>query len=334
MTPVRWGVLGVAHIAVSKVIPAMQKSQHAKVIAIASRDQAKARAAADRLGISRAYGSYEELLDDPEIEAVYNPLPNHLHVPWSIRAAERGKHVLCEKPIALSADEARQLLATRDRTGVQIGEAFMVRTHPQWHKVQELIEAGRIGQLRLVTGHFSYYRRDPNDIRSRQEWGGGALMDIGCYPIMISRWLFDAEPAEVVSLIERDPDMRVDRLVSAILRFETGQAAFSCSGQLVPYQTMQVFGTTGRIAVQIPFNAPSDADCRIFVDDGRDLAGGGIETITFPPIDQYTLQADRFSEAVRGVGRVPVPLESAIGNMAVIDALFRSAETKGWQPVG
>lgn len=332
--PVRWGVLGVANIAVKTVIPAMQKSKLARVTAIASRDKSKARAAADRLGIPRAYGSYEELLDDPEVEAIYNPLPNHLHVPWSIRAAEHGKHVLCEKPIALSASEARDLLAARDKTGVLIGEAFMVRTHPQWHKVKELITEGRIGELRLVTGHFSYYRRDPNDIRSRPEWGGGALMDIGCYPIAISRWLFEAEPVEVMSLIERDPDMQVDRMTSAMLRFETGQATFSCGGQLVPYQTMQIFGTAGRIAVEIPFNAPSDGDCRIFVDDGRDLDGGGIETITFPPIDQYSLQADRFSEAVRGVGKVPVPLESAIGNMAVIDALFRSAETREWQPVG
>ncbi len=334
MIPVRWGVLSTANIALKQVIPAMQKSELADVVAIASRDKAKARAAADNLGIPRAYGSYDELLDDPEVEAIYNPLPNHLHVPWSIRAAERGKHVLCEKPLALSANEARDLLAARDRTGVQIGEAFMVRTHPQWHKVRELIAAGRIGELRLVTGHFSYYRRDPNDIRSRPEWGGGALMDIGCYPITISRWLFDAEPEEVVALVEYDPDMRVDRLASAILRFADGQATFSCAGQLVLYQTMQVFGTSGRIGVEIPFNAPSDGDCRVFVDDGRDLVGGGTETITFPPVDQYTLQADRFSEAVRGVGKVPVPLENAIGNMAVIDALFRSAATRQWERVG
>jgi predicted dehydrogenase len=331
---VRWGVLGAANIALKKVIPGMQKSELASVVAIASRDKDKARAAASHLGISRAYGSYDELLDDPEIEAIYNPLPNHLHVPWSIRAAEHGKHVLCEKPIALSADEARQLLAVRDKTGVKIGEAFMVRTHPQWLKVKELVASGRIGALRLVTGDFSYYNRDPNNIRSRPEYGGGALMDIGCYPIFISRWMFDAEPGEVVSLIERDPDMKVDRMISAILRFDAGQAAFSCSTQLVPNQTMQIFGTTGRISVEIPFNAPPDRPCRIFVDDGSDLFGGGIETITFPTVDQYALQADAFSEAVRGVGTVPVPLESAIANMAVIDALFRSAEIKEWQIVG
>jgi predicted dehydrogenase len=317
----------------TKVIPAIQKSEFGKVVAIASRDLDKARGAAEPLGIPRAYGSYEELLDDDDIEAIYNPLPNHLHVPWSIHAAERGKHVLCEKPIALSADEARQLLTARDKTGVQIGEAFMVRTHPQWLKVKELIDGERIGELRLVTGHFSYFNRNPSNIRSKREWGGGALMDIGCYPIFISRWLFDAEPVEVMSLIERDPDMDVDRLVSAILRFDAGQAAFTCATQIVHYQRMQIFGTSGRIEVEIPFNAPSDRESRIFVDDGRDVIGSGIETITFPPVDQYVLQADQFSKVVRGIGKVPVPLESAIANMEVIDALFRSADVNRFVPV-
>ena len=322
--PVRWGVLGAAKIALTKVIPAIQKSEFGRVVAIASRDIAKSREAADHLDIPRAYGSYEELLDDDEVEVVYMPLPNHMHVPWSIRAAERGKHVLCEKPIALSADEARELLAVRDKTGMQIGEAFMVRTHPQWLMVKELIDGGRIGELRLVTGHFSYFNRNPSNIRSKREWGGGALMDIGCYPIFISRWLFDAEPVEVMSLIERDPDMDVDRLVSAILRFDAGQCAFTVGTQIVPYQRMQVFGTTGRIEVEIPFNAPSDRESRIVVDDGRDVIGSGIEIIRFLPVDQYVLQADLFSQAVRGIGSVPVTLENAIANMEVIDALLRA----------
>jgi predicted dehydrogenase len=331
ITPVRWGVLGTAKIALEKVIPATQKSALAQVVAIASRDIAKARAAANRLGIPRAYGSYQELIDDPEIEAIYNPLPNHLHVPWSIRAAEQGKHVLCEKPIALTAREARELLEVRDRTGVQIGEAFMVRTHPQWFKVKEIVASGKIGELRLIAGHFSYYRRDPDDIRSRVDWGGGALMDVGCYPITLSRWLFGAEPTEVIGLIERDPDMKVDRLTSGLLRFERGQATFSCATQLVSYQTMQIFGTTGRIGVRIPFSAPPYDEYQVFVDDGSDWAGSGIETIAFPPVNPYTLQADRFSEVIRGVGSAPVSLEDAIGNMVVIDALFRSAESREWE---
>jgi predicted dehydrogenase len=312
----------------------MRKSALAQVVAIASRDIAKAQAAANDLGIPRAYGSYQELIDDPDIEAIYNPLPNHLHVPWSIRAAERGKHVLCEKPIALTAREARELLEARNRTGVQIGEAFMVRTHPQWLKVREIVASGRIGELRLIAGHFSYYRRDPADVRSRVEWGGGALMDVGCYPITISRWLFGGEPKEVIGSIERDPDLQIDRLTSGLLRFENGQATFSCAMQLVHYQTMQIFGTTGRIGVGIPFSPTPLEECRIVVDDGRDVEGSGIETITLPSVDQYTTQTDRFCEAIRGVGSVPVSLEDAVGNMAVIDALVRSAESRQWELLG
>jgi predicted dehydrogenase len=325
--PVRWGILGAANIAVNKVIPAMRASAISRPLAIASRDIAKAQRAAERLGIPRAYGSYEELLADPDIEAVYNPLPNHLHIPWSIRGAQAGKHVLCEKPIALTADEARTLLAARDANRVQVAEAFMVRTHPQWLEVERLVASGAIGPLRLVSGLFSYYRRDAADIRSRPEWGGGALMDIGCYPIFIARWMFEAEPTDVVAMIDRDPELGVDRLTSAMLRFPKGYATFTCAGQLVHYQRMQLLGERGRIEVEIPFNAPPDVPTRIFVDDGSLLGDASAKAIEFPPVDQYAVQADRFSEAVRGVGSVPVSLETAIGNMVVIERLFRSART-------
>jgi predicted dehydrogenase len=329
--PVRWGVLGAANIAVRKVIPAMQRGERTRVVAIASRDIGKARVAAKELGIDRAYGSYDELLADPAVDVVYNPLPNHLHVHWTIRAAEAGKHVLCEKPLALSADEARQLLAVRDRTGVHIGEAFMVRNHPQWIAVRDMIREGRIGELRLIAGHFAYYRRDPKDVRSNPDWGGGGLMDVGCYPITMSRWLFGEEPDAVIGLIDRDPELRVDRIASGLMRFPSGQATFSCAMQLVHYQRMQIHGTTGRIEVQIPFNAPNDRPCRIFFDDGRELGDASAKPIDFPVVDQYTLQSDRFSDAVRGIGDVPVPVEDAIANMAVIDALFRSAESRCWE---
>jgi predicted dehydrogenase len=331
VAPVRWGVLGAANIAVRKVVPAMQRGERTSVVAIASRDVVKAKAAASALGIPRAYGSYEELLADPEVEAIYNPLPNHLHVPWTIRAAEAGKHVLCEKPLALSADQARELLGVRARTGVQIAEAFMVRTHPQWLAVRDMIRAGRIGELRLVAGHFAYFRRDPNDVRSNPEWGGGGLMDVGCYPITMSRWLFGEEPDSVIGLLDIDPELRVDRIASGLMQFPSGQATFSCAMQLVHYQRMQIHGTTGRIEVQIPFNAPNDRPCRIFVDDGRELGDASAEAIDFPVVDQYTLQGDRFSDAVRGIGSVPVSVEDAIANMAVIDALVRSAESKCWE---
>jgi predicted dehydrogenase len=329
--PVAWGILGAANIAVRRMIPAMQRNTRCRVVAIASRDERKARAAADALGISRAYGSYAELIADPEIEAVYNPLPNHLHVPWSIRAATAGKHVLCEKPIALSAAEARELAAVRDECGVQIGEAFMVRVHPQWLAAHELVRQGRAGAVRLITGHFSYNRRDAADIRSSVEFGGGALLDIGCYPIMLARWIFGEEPTHVIADVDRDPEFGVDRLTSAILRFEQGQATFSCAGQLVPYQRMHIHGSLARIEVEIPFNPPNERRSRLLIDDGSQLAGAGAEVVDFEPVDQYELLATRFSEAIRGGGAVPVSLEDSIANMAVIDALFQSSRTGQWE---
>lgn len=328
---VRWGVLGVANIAVEKVIPAMQRGEWSAVTAIASRDRHKAEGAARRLGIAKAYGSYEELLQDAEIEAIYNPLPNQLHVPWTRKAMEAGKHVLCEKPLGLTAEEARTLIAVRDRTGMKIGEAFMVRTHPQWLRTRELIESGCIGELRSVVGFFSYFNRDPANIRNLPECGGGGLMDIGCYPIITSRFAFGEEPSRVLGLIERDPEMKIDRLTSALLDFPSGHSIFTCSTQLVLYQRMQFLGTEGRIEVEVPFNAPNDRPCRISIDDGRDLLGGGMSTEEFPTCDQYTIQGDLFSRAIREGGEVAVPLEDAIRNMAVIDAIFRSAESGRWE---
>jgi predicted dehydrogenase len=332
---VKWGVLGAASIAVRKVIPGMQRGQYCEVAAIASRDVAKARAAAASLKIGKAYGAYEELLADPEIEAIYNPLPNHLHVPWSIKAMEAGKHVLCEKPIALNAAEARRLLSMRDRAGVKIGEAFMVKTHPQWLRTKELIREGRIGELRAVVGVFSYFNRDAKNVRNKAEWGGGGLMDIGCYPITMSRCMYGAEPLQVSGVLERDPEFGVDRLASGILEFSAGHAVFTCSTQMVPYQRMQFLGTKGRIEIEIPFNAPPNKKTRIFVDDGSDVAGAGIKVETIPACDQYTIQADVFSKAILEDGEVSVPLEDAIANMAVIDAIFRSAESGMWEkPAG
>src|SRR5881396_1229661 len=240
---VRWGILGAARIAVRKVIPGMQRGEWSEVAAIASRERRKAEDAARKLGMPKAYGSYEELLADTEIEAVYNPLPNHLHVPWSINAAEAGKHVLCEKPLSLTVAEAKTLLDARGRCGVKIGEAFMVKTHPQWLRTRELIRKGVVGDLRSIVGVFSYFNRDPENVRSKLEWGGGGLLDIGCYPITTSRFIFGEEPVSVLGLIERDPDFKTDRLASAILEFPSGQAVFTCSTQLVPYQRMQFLGT-------------------------------------------------------------------------------------------
>jgi predicted dehydrogenase len=328
---VKWGVLGVANIAVRKVIPAMQLGEWSEVVAIASRDLRKSEKAAELLGIAKAYGSYQELLVNPQIEAIYNPLPNHLHVPWSIKAVEANKHVLCEKPISLSVAEARTLLAARDRAGVLVGEAFMVRTHPQWVRTLGLIRSGRIGELKAITAAFSYFNRDEKNIRNVADSGGGGIMDIGCYPIHLSRFIYGEEPTRVIGLLERDPDFKTDRLASAILDFPSGQATFTCSTQMVPYQRMQFLGTKGRIEVAIPFNAPPDHETRIYIDDGRDVFGSGVTTDTFPICDQYTIQGDVFSKAVRGQGPLPVPIEDAIANMAVIEAVFRSAESGRWE---
>jgi predicted dehydrogenase len=327
----RWGVLGAANIAVKKVIPAMQRGEWSEIVALASRDVGRAREAARSLGIPKAYGSYEELLADEEIEAVYNPLPNHLHVPWTTKAAEAGKHVLCEKPISLDVAGARELLALRDRTGVRVQEAFMVRTHPQWTTTVELIRAGRVGELRAAAGFFSYFNRDPANIRNRQETGGGALMDIGCYPVTVSRFVFGEEPRRCLGLVERDPEMGVDRLSSAVLDFPSGQSVFTCSTQLVPYQRMQFFGTRGRIEVEIPFNAPTERPTRIFIDDGSDIFGSGVEVKEFASCDQYTIQGDLFSRAAREGGEQPIPLEDAVKNMAAIEAIFRSAGSGRWE---
>ena len=319
---VRWGILSTANIALKKVIPAMQRSPWCEITAIASRDLSRARAAAGELQIPKAYGSYEELVADDSIEVVYNPLPNHLHVPWTLKAAEAGKHVLCEKPIALNAEEARTLIDARDRYGVRIQEAFMVRTHPQWLETRRLMQTERIGTLRSITGFFSYFNPDPANIRNQLELGGGALMDIGCYPITISRWLFETEPRRVLGLIERDPEFGTDVLATAVLDFPSGHSTFTCSTRLAPYQRMMFHGTEGRIEVVIPFNAPNDRSTQIILND---------EAIEIPVCDQYEIQGTLFSQALRENKEQPIPLEDAINNVTVIDAVFRSAANGDWE---
>jgi len=330
-TKLRIGVLSTASIGIRKVIPGMQRGQGTTVTAIASRDLARAREAAGALNIPTAYGSYEELLADENIDAIYNPLPNQLHVPWTIKAAEAGKHVLCEKPISMTVAEVKTLLDVRKRTGVKICEAFMIRSFHQWLRLRELLDERRIGELRVVTGGFSYFNVDPANIRNRVETGGGALYDIGCYLIHSSRYAFGQEPTRVVAAIDRDPEMGTDRLTSAILEFSGGQAVFTCSTQLIPYQRVQFLGTKGRIEIEIPFNAPIDRPTRIFIDATGDLTGSGITTETFPAGDQYTFQGDAFARAICDNTEVPVSLEDAIGNMAAIEALFNSAKSRNWE---
>jgi predicted dehydrogenase len=319
MNKIRFGVLSVAKIGTAKVIPAMQKCRHCEVTAIASRDPVRAQEAATKLGIPKAYGSYEELLADPSIDAIYNPLPNHMHVPWSIRAAEAGKHVLCEKPLGLHPEEAEELISARNNAAVRIAEAFMIHVHPQWLRTRQIVQSGEIGELRTMHCVFSFFNRDPANIRNRPEYGGGALMDIGCYPIHASRWIFGAEPNRVSARIERDAGFGIDHTVSGLLDFPNGQALFTTSMQMNPYQRVHFFGAKGSIEIEIPFNAPPDRETRIFI-----RTGATDRTETFPVCDQYTLQGDAFARAILDDGEVPVSLENALGNMKVIAALLQA----------
>lgn len=330
MSKLRWGVLGAAKIALYKVIPATQASERNVVAAIASRSLDKARAAADQCGVATAYGSYEELLADPNIDAIYNPLPNHLHVPWSIKALEAGKHVLCEKPVGLSSAEARELVAAAEaHPRLKVMEAFMYRHHPQWQAAKLLVYEGRIGALRTIFSFFSYFNVNADDIRNQNDIGGGAMMDIGCYPVSLSRFIFDAEPSRVAATIERDPKFQVDRLSSAILQFDGGTSVFTCSTQVAPYQRVHLVGETGRVEIEIPFNAPPDRPCKIWLQ-----TEAGIEEIELPTTDQYTVQADLFAAAVAEDQPVPTPLSDAVANMAAIEAIFAAGASGAWTTVG
>jgi len=326
MTPVRWGILSTALIGTQRAIPGMLKSKELQVAAIASRDLQRAEAAAAALGIAKAYGSYEALLADASIEAVYNPLPNHLHVPMTLAAAQAGKHVLCEKPMALNAAELEVLRPHASR--VHIREAFMVRFHPQWIEVRELVRRGVIGELRFIQMPFSYFNDNAANIRNMADIGGGALYDIGCYAVVAGRWFFESDPKRVIAAVDRDPVFQTDRTTSGVLDFGGGrQLTFTVSTQSARYQRIQLVGTKGRIEIQIPVNAPQDAPCRYAIDDASALDGAGIRTITLPVADQYQLQAEAFSRAVRTEQPDAAALDDAVTNMRIIDALFASEKS-------
>jgi predicted dehydrogenase len=320
---VRWGVLGAARIATVKVIPAMQRATNARVVAIASRTAASATAAASALNIPTSHGSYEALLDDPQVDAIYIPLPNHLHVEWTLRAIAAGKHVLCEKPIGLTSTDVARLIAARDASGVAVQEAFMYRAQPAWRETRALIDAGRIGDLRAVVGVFSYFNADPANVRNVKAWGGGGLYDIGCYLINSARWAFGSEPVHVHGAIERDPVSGVDRLTSMLLEFPNGHATGVCGTQMTPYQRVQFFGTTARLEIEIPFNLAPDRPARLRLDDGSALDGSSGEWITLPAADQYTIQAEELSAAILRGAPAPYPLEDSLANTRVIEAVFR-----------
>ena len=320
---VRWGVLGCASIATHKVIPAMQRSERCDVVAIASRDAALATSTAREVGIPRAYGSYDSLLADDDIEAVYIPLPNHLHAEWTLRAAAAGKHVLCEKPLAMSAAEAAEMVDGCAAAGVLLMEAFMYRLHPLWQRVRSLVDDHDIGELRAIQTFFSYHNVDPTNIRNIADYGGGALMDIGCYPINVARWMFGGEPDGIVATVRRDGRFGTDVLTSAILDFGGRHATFTCSTQGEDDQRVHLVGTAGRLFVEIPFNIPPDRPTRIVRAAGGDPpVAPDLQLIEVPAADQYGVQGDAFSTAVREGSGVPIPPTDAIGNLAVIEHIL------------
>ena len=326
MKKVKWGILSTSNFAQTKVIPAMLKSQHTELLAIASRDLSKAQVTANKFGLPKAYGSYEELLADSEIDVIYNPMPNHQHVPWSIKALEAGKHVLCEKPVGLNSGEAEKLLAaSKQHPNLKIMEAFMYRLHPQWIRAKEIVVSGGIGELKTIQSFFSYFNNDGNNIRNKADIGGGGMMDIGCYNISFSRFIFDAEPKRVIGILERDPNFHTDRIASGILDFGNGTATFTCSTQLTSYQRCNIFGTEGRVEIEIPVNAPPDKPCRIWHQRGTE-----IEEISFDICDQYILETDTMSLAVLNNTPVPTPLEDAVANMKIIEAIDLSGSQSSW----
>lgn len=327
MKPVKWGIISTANIGVAKVIPGMMKSDALEIAAISSRDEKTAKQWARKLGIPKAYGSYEAMLADPEIEAVYNPLPNHLHVPLTLAAAKAGKHVLCEKPIAITAKEAMKLKTVK--RGIHVAEAFMVRHALQWKDALKRVKKGEIGTLRAIQVLFSYHNVDPKNVRNMAKIGGGGLLDIGCYPITVSRYIFDAEPQRVIAAFDRDPKFKTDRLASGIADFGKGrQLSFTISTQMAPYQRAHIVGTKGRIEIEIPFNAPPDQPNRIFV-QGMEMNVG--KSYEFPVSDQYQLQAEAFGRVIRKKEKSVYGIADAIQNMKIIDAFFRSEKSKKWE---
>jgi predicted dehydrogenase len=326
MTTISWGILSTARIGLEKVIPAMQKGRYSVISAIASRKHDKAEKVARKLGIPKAYGSYEELLADDEIHAVYIPLPNHLHVEWTIKSLEAGKHVLCEKPIGINSKEAVYLQErVKNFPQLKVMEAFMYRHHPQWHRVKKLVDEGTLGHLRNVHSMFSYYNDDPTDIRNQVDIGGGGILDIGCYCISVSRFIFNSEPKRVSGTLEYDPRLRVDRLASGVLEFEKGTSTFTCSTQLTNHQRVYVFGTRGRIEIETPFTPSPDQSPKIRLQNGPKLK----ETVC-EACDQYTIQGDLFSRAILNDTSVPTPLEDGVANMKVIDGIIMSSKSNAW----
>ncbi len=332
MRKIQWGILSTANIGIKRVIPAILSGERGTIAAIASRDASRADGVAARFAIPRSYGSYEELLNDPEVDAVYNPLPNHLHVEWTVKALDAGKHVLCEKPLGIDAPQTQAIVAARDRSRKRVIEAFMVRHHPQWHRVRALARTGRIGAVRSIQSAFLFTMLDSNNVRNQAALGGGALFDVGCYPLVTARYVFGAEPTRVMALLQRDADLSVDTLTSGLLEFPGGgQLLFSCAFRAAAYQRVTILGTEGRIDMPVPFTPSKDFACKISIDSGKSLDGSTAQFEQFPAVDQYALQCDAAAAVFLGEAEQEFPIEDGVATMRCIDALYRSAASGRWE---
>ncbi|MBN2736161.1 MAG: Gfo/Idh/MocA family oxidoreductase [Spirochaetales bacterium] len=326
MEKINWGFISTAKIGLEKVGPALKKSRLGQFEAIASRSMSNARKAAEALNVPRIYGSYEDLLADKSIQAVYIPLPNHLHAEWTHKALLAGKHVLCEKPLTPDLEQTKAFVnMTAQFPALKVMEAFMYRFHPQWEKAKNWISQGKIGELRTIHSDFCYFNTDPENIRNIRDFGGGGLLDIGCYCISVARFIFEKEPVRVSGTIDFDPVFKTDRLASGILDFQGATATFTCSTQLPNRQSLFIHGTEATIEIPMPFNPAPELNAQINL-----IVNGNIVDKTFALADQYTLECDSFSKSIIDDSPVATPLTDALNNAAIIDAIFRSSETGKW----
>lgn len=328
MKKIRFGVLGVSNHFYKRIALPLNETDNCEVYAIASREVSKAKVAGEEFGIPVSDLNYEELINHDEVDAIYIPQPNHLHAEWTIKALEAGKPVLCEKPLAMDAQEANQMADVSKRLNIPLMEGFMYRFHPLWQHIRNLIRTNQIGQINSVHTIFTYNNPSSSNIRNIKEFGGGALMDIGCYAISVPRFLFGSEPDKVMATMEEHPEFGTDMHTTALMQFGSANASFFVSTASEPFQKVEIIGTAGTITVHVPFNTYVDTPSTITVSTGQ-----GAREVEFPICDPYGLMFDAFSSALIDQKPVPVPIEDAINNMKVIDAVVKSAKSGKWETV-
>ena len=328
MKKIRFGVLGVSNHFYKRIVLPLQKAKNCEVVAMASRNPIKSKEAAQEFDIPIFALSYDELISSDEVDAIYIPLPNHLHSEWTIKALEAGKPVLCEKPLAMDAQEAKQMADLSIKLGVPLMEGFMYRFHPLWQHIRNIIRTNQIGQINAIHTIFSYNNPSPTNIRNIKEYGGGALMDIGCYAISVPRFLLGREPKKVMATMVKHPEFKTDMHTSALLDFGDVNASFFVSTGSEAFQKVEIIGSAGTITVPIPFNTYVDTPSTITVNTGQ-----GERKVEFPTCDPYGIMFDAFSESLIEQKPVPVPIEDAIHNMKVVDAVVASAKSGTWEIV-